>query len=233
MTKSKNYLPLILTTLVTTALWASVLWFFLLASQEQYNEAFENGYSQGSSSARVEAVKEEEINVNRLAKRMPLYLQTDTQWRYLPYSVGTIETYGCGLTSLSMALTYLTGERILPEDLIQYQEYFLTDDVNDPDRMCEWASDKYGLEWSGEQWLFSQVDDMLKAHYVVLASMSGTLGDSSYGGHIVLIYGHNEEGWLIRDPDSGYNSSHVFTDQELSGVIWGSFNGLKDNILGY
>ena len=29
---------------------------------------------------------------------MPLWLQTDPQWADTPYSDGTIETYGCGLT---------------------------------------------------------------------------------------------------------------------------------------
>lgn len=44
---------------------------------------------------------------------------------------------------------------------------------------------------------------------------------------VILIYGRNNDGLLIRDYDDGDNSVHVFSDEELSGVTCGAFNGLK------
>lgn len=74
-------------------------------------------------------------------------------------------------------------------------------------------------------WLWSVL--LVNEGYVVLASMSGQLGKRNYDGHVILIYGMNNDGWLIRDHDDGDNSVHVFSGDELSGVTWGAFNGLK------
>lgn len=39
---------------------------------------------------------------------MPLWLQTDPQWDYIPYAGGTIGDHGCGLTCAAMAVKYMT-----------------------------------------------------------------------------------------------------------------------------
>lgn len=159
---------------------------------------------------------------------MPMHLQTDPQWSDISYSTGTIKSHGCGLCCLSMMVSCLTGEEVYPTDLVSHQDEFLQADVNNPDAMCKWASEAYGLEWSGERWSFNEnIDKMLDAGYVVMCSMEGKLGESDYGGHVVLVYGMVNDGYIIRDPDNAENSVHVFTEEELSDVTWGSLNGLR------
>lgn len=205
----------------------SFLWFILVfniicQSVDAYDKGFFDGYGVGSS-AMPDVVVED-----KAASYMPVHLQIDPQWSNTSYSTGTIESHGCGLCCLSMMVSYLEGEEVYPTDLVGYQDKFLQGEVNDQDAMCKWASDKYGLEWSGEQWGFNEhIDEMLDAGYVVMCGMEGKLGDHEYGGHVVLVYGRTGDGYLIRDPDSAGNSVHVFTNEELSEVIWGSLNGLK------
>lgn len=205
----------------------SFLWFILVfniisQSVKAYDQGFLDGYD-AKSSETPKVVVEDNVPCY-----MPMHLQTDPQWSNTSYSTGSIETHGCGLCCLSMMVSYLEGEEVYPSDLVEYQDNFLQDEVNDQDAMCKWASDTYGLEWSGEQWGFNEhIDEMLNAGYVVMCGMKGKLGDSEYGGHVVLVYGRVNGGYLIRDPDSANNSVHVFTNEELSEVTWGSLNGLK------
>ena len=206
---------------------ASVLWLMLVfnvivQSNEAYDRGFFNGYDARADTS-VQTVIED-----RAMGYMPVHLQIDPQWRDTSYSTGTIESHGCGLCCLSMMVSYLEGEEVYPTDLVRYQDEFLQAEINDQDAMCRWASETYDLEWSGEQWGFNEhIGEMLDAGYVVMCGMEGKLGDSKYDGHVVLVYGRVDGGYLIRDPDSAENSVHVFSDEELSDVIWGSLNGLK------
>lgn len=206
---------------------ASVLWLALLVSvMSQVNEAtessFMDGYSAGVDDASQLVVEDQKTSY------MPMHLQIDPQWSNIDYSTGTIESHGCGLCCLSMMVSYLEGREVYPSSLVTCQDSFLQADVNDQDAMCKWASDTYGFQWSGEQWGFEDsIDELLDEGYIVMCGMEGKLGDSEYDGHVVLVYGKTEDGYLIRDPDSAENSVHVFTDEELSDVTWSSLNGLK------
>lgn len=205
----------------------SVLWLMLVIYViVQCNGAYDRGFFKG-----YDARKDASVQVvveDRVVDYMPVHLQIDQQWSNTSYSTGTIESHGCGLCCLSMMVSYLEGREVYPTDLVLYQDQFLQAEVNDQDAMCRWASEAYDLEWSGEQWGFNEyIDEMLDAGYVVMCGMEGKLGDSEYEGHVVLVYGKVDEGYLIRDPDSAENSVHVFSDEELSDVTWGSLNGLR------
>ena len=205
----------------------SVLWFALLVSiisqvNRMHDSSFMDGYSAGVDDASQFVVEDS------AASYMSIHLQTDPQWSSTSYSTGTIKSHGCGLCCLSMMVSYLKDKEIYPVDLVIYQDQFLQAEVNDQDAMCKWASEAYGLEWSGEQWGFDEhIDEMLDAGYVVMCGMEGKLGDSEYEGHVVLVYDKVDGGYLIRDPDSAENSVNVFTEEELSDVTWSSLNGLK------
>lgn len=220
-----NKRSILIVACIVSIAWLALVWQVMLSVQLDVVNAYDNGYDVGYKVAQANVVVEDEES----SIDVPLFLQTDPQWKDIPYSVETIETYGCGLTDLAMALSYCMNECITPADLASYQEAFLEADVNNPDAMSEWAVENYGVQWSGEQWGFNDnMDKLLSEGYVVLASMQGKLGDHVYGGHIVLFYGKDEDGsYLIRDPANGQNSVHPFTIEELSEVTWGALNGLK------
>lgn len=206
----------------TSALWLMLVFSAIVQANDAYDQGFFNGYDAGTDAVSQMVVED------KSASYMPMHLQIDPQWSNTSYSTGTIESHGCGLCCLSMMVSYLEGREVYPSSLVAYQDSFLQADVNDQDAMCRWASETYGFQWSGEQWGFNDsIDELLDAGYVVMCGMEGKLGDSEYEGHVVLVYGKTEDGYLIRDPDSAENSAHVFTEEELSEVTWGSLNGLK------
>lgn len=205
-----------------STLWLMLVFIAIAQANDVYDRGFFNGYDAGTD------VVSQMVVEDKPASYMPMHLQIDPQWSNTSYSTGTIESHGCGLCCLSMMVSYLDGREVYPSSLVTYQDSFLQADVNDQDAMCRWASETYGFQWSGEQWGFNgSIDELLDAGYVVMCGMEGKLGDSEYEGHVVLVYGKTEDGYLIRDPDSAENSVHVFTEEELSDVIWGSLNGLK------
>ena len=207
---------------VVSFLWLMLVVYAIAQSNDAYDRGFFNGYDAGSDASVQAVIEDREVDY------MPVHLQIDPQWSNTSYSTGTIESHGCGLCCLSMMVSYFEGGEVYPTDLVLYQDQFLQAEVNDQDAMCKWASEAYGLEWSGEQWGFNEhIDEMLNAGYVVMCGMEGKLGDSEYEGHVVLVYGKVDGGYLIRDPDSAENSVHVFSDEELSEVTWGSLNGLR------
>lgn len=204
---------------------ASVLWIGLLSVvargwQDYAVEQYEAGYEAGKSE--VVIVEDEPVHT------MPLYLQKDIRWSDTPYAAGTIGSHGCGLTSAAMALTYLAGDCITPDSLAaQAGDAFVTDGVNDPDKICQYLVDAYGMQWSGEKWTLDDGLALVDNGWVVIASMEGKLGDRTYGGHNVLIYATADGGYLLRDPDDATNSNMLFTHDQLVEATWTSFNGVR------
>lgn len=189
-------------------------------ASEKIDEAYKLGYDTGKSE--VVVVEDEQVHT------MPLFLQKDLRWYGVQYGDGCIGTHGCGLTAAAMATTYITGELVTPEYLANASgNEFITDGVNDPDKICKWLSEKYGMVYSGEAWTLDEGLALVESGYCVLASMSGQLGERSYGGHVILIYGRFGTDYLVRDPDDGENSIRSFSREELSLAKWTSFNGIK------
>lgn len=164
---------------------------------------------------------------DRPAQIMPLYLQKDPAWSDIPYGSGTIGDTGCGLTCAAMIATYVASDNITPPVLAaQSDGAFLTDGINDPDKISQWMVSHYNMLWSGEQWTLDEGLSLVEEGYTVIASVHGKLGNRTYNSHNILIYGKLGSYYLIRDPDDGANSTHLFTYQELQEASWGAFNGL-------
>ena len=210
---------------IVACIVVSLLWIFLLNMvatgwQDQCLKAYSDGYESGKSE--VVIVEDEPVHI------MPLFLQKDLRWYGVQYADGCIGTHGCGLTAAAMAATYITGDLVMPDYLASTSgDEFITDGVNDPDKICKWLSEEYGMTYSGEVWTLDEGLALVEEGYCVLASMSGQLGDRSYGSHVILIYGRFGPDYLVRDPDDGENSIRSFSREELSLANLTSFNGVK------
>lgn len=210
---------------LSIALAVSVFWIGLLSAvasgwQDYAAKQYAVGYEAGNSEIAI--IEDEPIHT------MPLYLQEDPRWSDQAYGDGTIGTHGCGLTSAAMAISFIEGEYISPASLATMSDgAFITDGVNDPDKICKWLVDNYGVLWSGERWYLEEALELVDHGWLVIAGMEGYLGEEYYGGHDVLIYARSGDGYLIRDPANGDNSIKLFTVEELQQVHWGSFNAIK------
>lgn len=167
---------------------------------------------------------------------MPLWLQTDPQWSYIPYASGTIGNSGCGLVCAAMALEFMTRRGITPLQLAgSVGDSCLTDNVNDPGKFCLWIENHYPEYQIESSRIYFETDRALsdvKSGWLVFAGMSGALGDAEYGGHVVLIWRADDEGYWVRDPDSGTNSSRPFSADELAVVNFKYFYSIRGGFYG-
>lgn len=191
-----------------------------LASNQEMTE-FVKGYLSCDGTA-TGGISDEEKE-----QAFPLFLQWDSRWGYVPYGSGPIGITGCGPTCLSMVIVSLTG-----------------DTSATPDALAALSMEKgYYTEGAGTAWLFMKdaasfygltarelgLDEEVIRQYLdlgrpVICAMRP--GDFTSTGHFIMIYGYDENGFLINDPNSLERSGKSWSFARLQGQIrnlWGYF----------
>lgn len=207
------------------------LWFGLTVSHINDDvNATAQTYKQGYSDGYIAAIPVyDTAKTSAKSGYMPLFLQKDPQWANVAYSDGTIGTYGCGLTSAAMALSYLTNKEITPDLLAAFVgESCLTDRVNDMAKFSDYLAKTYHLQSRETFWGTAEALNAVDDGWVVFAGVSGALGGRSYGSHVVMIWRSNGDGtYLLRDPDDGANSIKTWTKDELLSVGFMQFDAVR------
>ena len=154
-------------------------------------------------------------------KDFPLFLQFDTRWGYLPYgSGGNVGSSGCGPTCLSMAIFYLTGNRdCTPGIIAQYSldNGYYVDGVGTQWTLMTQYPTNFGLNSHQLYWSEANIRNELDKGRVLICSVRP--GDFTSGGHFIVIYGYDENGFKINDPKCVYRS----------GLSW-TYNQIQDDI---
>ena len=160
------------------------------------------------------------ITVSEKEQEFPLFLQWDLRWGYVSYGENCIGLAGCGPTCLSMMLFYLTrDEQFTPDKIAAYS-----------------MENGYYVEGTGTSWAL--MEDVPKLHGIKVTSISPTAsnmraalenngiiicalrkGDFTLSGHYIVIYGCNDEGFLIRDPNCVARSNRQWTFSEIENQI--------------
>lgn len=151
----------------------------------------------------------------------PLFLQWDPRWGYASYGVDSnIGLSGCGPTCMSMVLYYLTGDETLT-----------------PDRIADYAMENgYYVEGTGTAWALMQdmpglygvrviEPDMseygfrnaLSKGRVLICAMGA--GDFTAAGHFIVIYGYDQDGFMVNDSNCVARSQKRWTFEEIRGQI--------------
>lgn len=206
------------------------LWFVLTIDHiDRDTAAFGKAYNQGYSDGYTAALPVYENKTSAKSGYMPLFLQKDPQWADAAYSDETIGTYGCGLTAAAMALSYLNGREVTPDLLAAFVgESCLTDRVNDMAKFSTYLAKTYHFETRNTFWGTGEALKAVDDGWIVFAGVTGTLGERSYGSHVVMIWRENADGtYALRDPDDGTNSIHAWTTDELNAVSFTQFNAIK------
>lgn len=160
----------------------------------------------------TESEKEEEF---------PLFLQWDPRWGYAPYGDDScIAVSGCGPTCLSMALYYLTGDESLTPDVIaaysMEKGYYLSG-TGTLWALMEDVAPRYGVgvsQPSATEWGMKAALDDGK---VLILSMRP--GDFTAGGHFIVIYGYDQDGFLVNDPNCVARSRMRWTYDQICRQI--------------
>ncbi len=160
------------------------------------------------------------LNDEEKNQEFPLLLQWDSRWGYVPYGGSVIGLSGCGPTCLSMVLISLTGKtEQTPDQIAQFSQengYYVEGSGTAWALMVEGAS-RLGLsarELSLDETIMKAA---LDAGRPIICSMG--VGDFTTQGHFVLIYGYDEEGFLINDPNCIARSGQAWTFERLRGQI--------------
>lgn len=124
---------------------------------------------------------------------VPLYYQTD--YPNEMYGSSTVSKGGCGITSLAMVATAMTGYTYTPDQLARY---FGGRAENNMERL-EYGSEKLGLPyWKSPNW--NETYAALKQGKLVIALMEGNSLFTTTQ-HFIVLTGLTEEGRiLVNDP---------------------------------
>lgn len=166
----------------------------------------------------------------------PLFLQWDPRWGYQSYGTEScIGLAGCGPTCLSMALFYLTKDENLTSDKIaeySMENGYYVDGTGTAWTLMEDVPKLYGIHVTSISASVENIQDVLNNDGVVICSMSR--GDFTLSGHYIVIYGYDNEGFMINDPNCLARSNRRWSFDELkyqTKNIWAytlSGQGFKD-----
>ena len=142
---------------------------------------------------------------------MPLMSQTD--YNDIAYSQGTIKTSGCGLTSVCMVASYLTGNLYTPSELVGATRGH-GDNVS---RMLAAAS-SVGLKWHNDSGTsHDELDQYLRSGKIAIVLVKGS-------SHFVVCTGITEDGkYLVNDPYGPWAMDRPISRSELkftAGNTW-------------
>ena len=149
----------------------------------------------------------------------PLLLQWDKRWGYYPYGESIIAVSGCGPVCLSMVILGVKHEAVLPSKISKFSErekYYVKGSVTSWRLMTEGAA-HFGLNGSEISLSEQSMRSVLDSSGMIICAMGP--GDFTTEGHFIVIYGYDEEGFRVNDPNS----------RQRSAVSW-SFDQLRPQI---
>lgn len=165
----------------------------------------------------LDSLSMNDLQYTQSNSRIPLFLQTDQKWAHKPYGSSNIKISGCGITSVSMVVTGLTGNTVIPP------------------QVAEWAGPRYYVKGAGSSWsLFDgaakryglkvkQINkrdiqtilNNLKQGNPIIVSMGR--GDFTRAGHFIVLTGVTSDGKItVNDPNSSTRSKKTWS---LSTII--------------
>lgn len=160
------------------------------------------------------------ISEEEKGQSFPLFLQWDKRWGYSPYGRSSICISGCGPTCLSMVLYYLLGDESLTPDVIadySMDNGYYMSGTGTAWKLLEDVADMHGLN----VWQPKASDRILKEELdkgsVIICSMKP--GEFTAGGHFIVIYGYDSEGFLVNDPNCVARSRRRWTYDEIGRQI--------------
>lgn len=155
------------------------------------------------------------------AQEYPLFLQWDPRWGYVEYGDdGSIGLAGCGPTCLSMVCWYLLKDETLTPDFIG--KYSMENGYYVWGTGTAWAlledfPAMYGVDVSQPGISEEQMKEALDRNRILICSMSQ--GDFTTGGHFIVIYGYDKEGFRVNDSNCVARSRRSWSFEEIGDQI--------------
>ena len=170
----------------------------------------------------AEHVKEHTIDLTEEASMdsVPLFVQWDKRWGYEKYSGNFFAASGCGPTTLSMVVVYLTHNReASPIAVAKYSKKagYSVDGSGSSWTLISEGCRHYGVKAKtvalDESRMKAELDE---GHPIVVNVGPGDFTDT---GHFMVITGYDDEGFSINDPNSIEKSGKRWLFKNISSQI--------------
>lgn len=170
----------------------------------------------------AEHVKEHTIDLTEEASMdsVPLFVQWDKRWGYEKYSGNFFAASGCGPTTLSIVVVYLTHNRdASPIAIAKYSKEagYSVDGSGSSWTLISEGCRHYGVKAKtvalDESRMKAEIDE---GHPIVVNVGPGDFTDT---GHFMVITGYDDEGFSINDPNSIEKSGKRWLFRNISSQI--------------
>ncbi len=189
---------------------------YLLEALERNPELveFAKGYPEAEKKATGGFTKQEE------EEAYPLFLQWDSRWGYAAYGDNVIGLSGCAPTCLSMVVFSLSRDKsATPDYFAKYsmeQGYYVQGTGTSWELLTN-IPKQYSVK--GKQLGLDEeaMKNHLKKGHMIICSMRP--GDFTATGHFIVLYGYEDGGFRVNDPNSRIRSSQTWDFETLKGQI--------------
>ena len=170
----------------------------------------------------AEHVKEHTIDLTKEASMdsVPLFVQWDKRWGYEKYSGNFFAASGCGPTTLSMVVVYLTHNReASPIAVAKYSKEagYSVDGSGSSWTLISEGCMHYGVKAKAVALDESRMKAELDAGHPIVINVGP--GDFTDTGHFMVITGYDDEGFSINDPNSIEKSGKRWLFKNISSQI--------------
>lgn len=161
------------------------------------------------------------LTEQEMEQDFPLFLQWDPRWGYVRYGEEScIALVGCGPTCLSMVLYYLTGDESITPDAVG--AYSMANGCYIPGTGTAWVlmedmPREYGIHVRQPKASESELKEALDDGSVIILSMGP--GEFTAAGHFIVVYGYDENGFMVNDPNCVARSRRQWSFSELEQQI--------------
>lgn len=156
---------------------------------------------------------------DEIEEEHPLLLQWDKRWGYYRYGGSMIAVSGCGPVCLSMVILGLKHEAVPPSKVAQFsekEEYYVQGSGTSWQLMTEGAA-HFGLNGAELSLNESSMKSVLDSSGMIICAMGP--GDFTTEGHFIVIWGYDDEGFRVNDPNSRQRSSESWSFDQLRPQI--------------
>ena len=170
----------------------------------------------------AEHVKEHTIDLTEEASMdsVPLFVQWDKRWGYEKYSGNFFAASGCGPTTLSMVVVYLTHNReASPIAVAKYSKEagYSVDGSGSSWTLISEGCRHYGVKAKAVALDESRMKAELEEGHPIVVNVGP--GDFTDTGHFMVITGYDDEGFSINDPNSIEKSGKRWLFKNISSQI--------------
>lgn len=170
----------------------------------------------------TEHVREHTIDLTEEASMdsVPLFVQWDKRWGYEKYSGNFFAASGCGPTTLSMVVVYLTHNRdASPLAVAKYSKEagYSVDGSGSSWTLISEGCRHYGVKAKTVALDESRMKAELDAGHPIVVNVGP--GDFTDTGHFMVITDYDDEGFSINDPNSIEKSGKRWLFKNISSQI--------------